>query len=91
MADRTSAEIFAAIFEVLATELPEGEKRTQLADRFWAMSRNYDFSDYQMGCDDALIALGLAHRGPDLVYPDETRTFYGRTSQPSSKDQEKSK
>lgn len=71
MADRSSAYLFSVIFETLLEELPAGEKRDALAKRFWDLSRNYDFSDRQLECDDVLIALGLAHKGIDPEYPND--------------------
>ena len=71
MADRTSAGLFSDMFEILEKYVPEGEQRDELARRFWDMTEGYDFSPYQMGCDDALLALGLAHLGVDPEYPQD--------------------
>lgn len=69
MSDRTSAAIFGEIFGVLADELPAGEKRDALAKRFWLMSQDYDFNEYQMECDEVLLELGLAHMsGTEVIY-----------------------
>ena len=76
MADRTSAAIFADIFEELAKDEPID--RIAFAKRMWAASRGYDFSPYQMSCDDALIKLGLARKGIDPKYPEDGETIiYG--------------
>ncbi|MDP3767565.1 MAG: hypothetical protein Q8S13_06090 [Dehalococcoidia bacterium] len=58
MADRSSAALFADIFEALASDKPLDRKA--LAERFWDKTGGYDFSPYQMDCDKALIKLGLA-------------------------------
>ena len=65
MADRTSARIFGMVFEYLAKD-PSIEG-VEMAEYMWKESRNYDFSPYQMYCDDALITLGLATE----IYDDE--------------------
>lgn len=69
MSDRTSAEIFGEAFRFLAET--NDERAKQMARRFWSMTSSYDFSPSQMGCDDALIALGLARRGVDPEWPDD--------------------
>lgn len=61
MADRDSAEIFGFVFEYLA-EQPQDERTKALALEMWAKTPGYDFCTYQMGCDEALIKLGLAQR-----------------------------
>lgn len=69
MSDRTSAEIFSMIFEMLA-ENPTDEHK-KMAKKIWPQRNHYDFSDYQMGCDKALIILGLATReGEEIEYKD---------------------
>lgn len=62
MSDRTSAEIFAMIFEHLAED-PD-ERNQNLAKWLWEHAEDYDFNWYQMDCDDALIDLCLAERLP---------------------------
>lgn len=57
MADRTAAYLFGRIFTMLAEENIDREAR---AKEFWQLSRDFDFSAYQMGCDEALKKLGLA-------------------------------
>lgn len=57
MADRTSAGIFGGIFELLA-ENPTNENK-RLASEIYDMALNYDFSVSQMDCDESLIKLGL--------------------------------
>jgi len=63
MADRTAAEIFGRAFELLS------EKPTQdsidLAEKLWENTNDYDFTADQMGCDGALLILGLARVDPD--------------------------
>ena len=67
MSDRTSAEIFSTVFEMLA-ESPTDENK-KLARRLWDETFRYDFSESQLDCDDVLVALGLARRrGERVVY-----------------------
>ena len=62
MADRTSAALFGMIFMHLAKN-PTPEN-ISFARQVFAMREDYDFSPYQMGCDEALATLGLkAERG----------------------------
>lgn len=75
MADRTSAGIFGRIFEYLAQKPDRRAK--EFALEMWSEAGGYDFSWYQMECDDALVTLGLAKRAHDPEYPDEgKRVFY---------------
>lgn len=53
MADRTSAALFASLFERLAAG------KTLDAQTLWEMQGRYDFAPQQMGCNDALQKLGL--------------------------------
>lgn len=69
MADRTSAGLFGKVFELLAKNPTEENKTNAL--EFWAMRGDYDFSEYQMYCDDSLITLGLAEKGIDPEYPED--------------------
>lgn len=71
MADRTTACVFSTIFTELAVN-PTDEHKA-IAAKMWPFTRQYDFSPYQMCCDDALITLGLARwtdteDGPRIVY-----------------------
>lgn len=50
------------MFEYLAKQPPSAD-RTKTARKFWKASREYDFSDYQLYCDKALLELGLARKG----------------------------
>ena len=72
MADRTSAGLFALMFNALASDEPLDRKA--LAASLYERTGEYDFSPRQMCCDDALIKLALAvhcqHCG--IVYADET-------------------
>ena len=61
MADHTSAEIFGRILNLLAAN-PNGENR-QLARKIMQLSRDYDFSPYQMYADEACLALDVARLG----------------------------
>lgn len=69
MADRTSASIFAMVFEYLAED--NSEKSREFARKLWDETRRYDFNPYQMYCDDALITLGLAKKGLHPEYPED--------------------
>ena len=53
MADRTSAEIFGRIFNLLATD--PSDQNQQLARQIMQISREYDFSPYQMYADEACL------------------------------------
>lgn len=86
MADRSSAALFGEIFGLLAEHLEPGKVRDQVAKRFWEMSRNYDFNEYQMYCDDDLIKLGLAHRGIDARYPEDGECVIYEPPPPSSEE-----
>ncbi len=67
MADRTTAGLFGSIFKLLAGNPTEEHKA--MAKNIWPLQREYDFSPYQMGCDDALIALGIAKKdGNRIIY-----------------------
>lgn len=70
MADRTSAEIFGNVFTYLASQ-PQTPERDAFASKMWECHRDYDFSDYQMGADNALLKLGLARYGIHPDYPEE--------------------
>ena len=69
MADRTSAGVFGTIFELLAENPTAGHKA--MAFKIYAMSRQYDFSPYQMEADEACKKLGLLRRGINSSYPDD--------------------
>jgi hypothetical protein len=60
MADRTSAELFSEFFCYLASDLTA--QHLQWAQKLWVRSEIYDFSPYQMFCDEALLELGLASK-----------------------------
>ncbi len=61
MADRTSAEVFGRIFNLLAVN-PSNEHR-KLARQIMQISREYDFSPYQMYADEACRKLDIARHG----------------------------
>lgn len=77
MADRTSAEIFGAFFEK-AAEMQPTDDLAKLVDFMWGKSKGYDFNEYQMYCDDALIKLGLAYKGVDRRFPEDGETVLYR-------------
>lgn len=67
MGDSTSAESFGNIFEVLAKDIDKKpqlvqDDRRALAKRIYKLQERLDFSDDDMGVDDALLALGLAEK-----------------------------
>jgi hypothetical protein len=70
MADRTSAELFGMMFDIVAEELPE-DRREAVALRLWKKSRMYDFSPGQMEVDEALRKLGLARLAVDPRWPED--------------------
>lgn len=65
MADRTSAEVFGAVFDMAADYMPDDEVRGRFVRRLWSLAQHYDFAHEQMECDEALVTLGLARREPD--------------------------
>lgn len=69
MADRTSASLFGKIFDLLAKNPTEENKA--IATEIYPMRNEYDFSDYQMYCDESLIKLGLAKMGINPEYPED--------------------
>lgn len=69
MADRTSAGLFGYFFKMLARN-PTDEHKA-MARELWPQTRGYDFANYQMDADEALITLGLAFRGIDPDYPED--------------------
>lgn len=67
MADRTAAGIFSKVFNLLAKNPTEENK--EMALEFWEDSQEFDFSPYQMDCDEELIKLGLAKmEGEEILY-----------------------
>lgn len=68
MADRQSAGMFADIFNFLAgfnsdqTRSEPTKRDRSFAHELWKSLGQYDFSYYQMYCDEALEVLGLARR-----------------------------
>lgn len=67
MADRTSAEIFGRVFQLLANT-PTADPK-ELARELIQISREYDFSPYQMYADEACMALDIARYGTHPHYP----------------------
>lgn len=69
MANRSAAAIFSVAFEACAAEVEREDEPNEIlllttADRIarklWQETKDYDFTDDQMGCDKALLKLGLA-------------------------------
>ena len=77
MADRTSAEIFGRIFNLLAAN-PSTEHR-QLARQIMQIGREYDFSPDQMYADEACLSLAIARDGLHPKYPQDgiVTLYYG--------------
>lgn len=71
MADRTSARLFGDIFELIVDHLAPGSERDNVARLLWDKTYQYDFTPDQMGCDEALFALGFARRGVDPEYSED--------------------
>ena len=69
MSARSSAAIFGDIFQHLAESPTDANK--EFARWLWSKTAGYDFADYQLEADDALMALGLARRGVDPKHPDD--------------------
>jgi hypothetical protein len=87
MADRTSAEIFGTLFTHLAEDLRIASADIIHADRreyiltlardLWPKMWSYDFNEYQMDADDALVQLGLARRvGGEIQYMNQEMTTW---------------
>jgi hypothetical protein len=62
MSNDIIAGVFGKIFSMLA-ENPE--KNITLAEDLWDLVPSYEFDLFLMGCDESLVKLGLAERGPD--------------------------
>lgn len=75
MADRTSASLFARMFEFCAKH-PDAHAKSFAAET-WEASKDFDFHPSQMRCDKALIALGLAEVVPDPDEPGYSTVVYG--------------
>ena len=69
MADRTTAALFGKIFNLLS-ENPD-QRAKQIAIEIWGERTEFDFCEYQMYCDEALIKLGLAKRVSDEEADDQ--------------------
>ena len=87
MGDSSSAYIFGEVFKHLANDLPTGPKRKRIALKFWRLSREFDFSDDEMGVDASLVKLGLARKGIDPDFPEDGKVvLYGPPSPTGSKE-----
>lgn len=80
MADRTSAGIFGDMFNYLAAK--KKISKEELVKVLWSHAHGYDFSNDQMGADEALVKLGLAteckcggtvYKGDSADYHDEDK------------------
>jgi hypothetical protein len=65
MSDRSGAYVFGRVFQHLADD--PSESNVKFARELWKLRRSggYDFSDYQMCADKALVTLGLAREVPE--------------------------
>jgi len=61
---------FQILIQTLLAESPTDANR-EFARWLWSKTAGYDFADYQLEADDALMALGLARRGVDPKHPDD--------------------
>ncbi|EYF02635.1 hypothetical protein [Chondromyces apiculatus] len=76
MSDRSCAEIFGRVFNILAEKPTEDHK--QVARKVWAECEACGFTPDQMYADDALATLGLARVGEDPRHPEHGDVwFYG--------------
>ena len=80
MADRNSAEIFSGVFAILAkvSSGTPGKPRRKLAKKVWKLTRDYDFSPYQMEADEQLLALGVADKCQycdEVTYPGDEHMY----------------
>lgn len=71
MADRTSAAVFGMVFEELAKAIDGEFDPKKLAKKLMKESQGFDFNSCQMGCDKALLKLGVAKMGIDKDYPED--------------------
>ena len=76
MADRTAAELFGEIFNMIANDVKDPKRQSELAEEYWNKSKGYDFDVYQMDCDEALVKLDYARQTPSEEYEDEFVTKY---------------
>lgn len=85
MGDSSSPIIFSTAMEELAKAVisPHSFDPKEMAQKLWQLSRQFDFSDDEMECDEALKVLGLA-RDADCsdcedCDPDDCATIQYRT------------
>ncbi len=72
MSDGSGAYLFGSMLRMLAENPTDEHKR--MARHLYSFAGDYDFSDYEMGADEAGIALGLARRGINERYPEAGET-----------------
>lgn len=80
MSDRTAATVFSTVFETLAGDeflMTDPDPPKKLAKKMWGLMSDFDFSPYQMYCDEALLKLGLARRVRDEYDPGGFQIEYG--------------
>jgi hypothetical protein len=76
MSDGTSAEMFGEMFRTFAED--PSPQHIRWAHKLWGFTGNYDFSSYQLDCDEALITLKLARKRMDPKTPEDGKVmFYG--------------
>lgn len=76
MEDRTSAGLFADIFEYLAADKKPLDRRA-FARWLWKKHGHFDFTHEQLECEEALSKLGLARRIADPDSDDGGTWVYG--------------
>lgn len=63
MGDSSSPEIFWTIYTLLAKNPTDEHK--EIAAKLWKLSQQFDFCDEEVGCFEAMVALGIAEKVGD--------------------------
>ncbi len=67
MGDRKSPEIFWTIYTLLAKNPTDEHK--EIAAKLWKLSQKFDFCDEEVGCFEAMVALGIAEKvGDEMLF-----------------------
>lgn len=69
MSDYNSRYIFEEIWELLSKN-PTAEHK-KIAQKLYAFSQEYDFSDEDLSCENACVKLGIAHECVSPEYPED--------------------
>ncbi len=76
MGDSTSAKVFGEMFEILARDPSDANKK--IAAELWGKTQEYDFCDDELCCTTGdLVTLGLATLTADPEWPDGQMVIYG--------------